>query len=143
MIQSGISYVIRGSFKTEAFARCLLNNIVLYCIATEKRYAEHHIQTNPVAVPEDRQPRTQTPSPQLAELLLRFETELAFPVNFKKEKRQLVGKADFTLWYDDEDSMGTNLVVVEAKCEGTASLAAGQLIAYMGRISAVRDLASS
>jgi len=39
--------------------------------------------------------------------------------------------------------MGTNLVVVEAKCEGTAGLAAGQLIAYMGRISAVRDLASS
>ena len=143
MIQSGISYVIRGSFKTEAFARCLLNNIVLYCIATGKRYAEHHIQTTPAAVPEDRQPRTQTLSPQPAELLLRFEPELAFPVNFKKEKRHLVGKADFTLWYDDEDSMGTNLVVVEAKCEGTASLAARQLIAYMGRISAVRDLASS
>ena len=39
--------------------------------------------------------------------------------------------------------MGTNLVVVEAKCEGTTSLAAGQLIAYMGRISAVRGLVSS
>ncbi len=86
---------------------------------------------------------TGQPSPQPAELLLRFETELAFPVNLKKEKRQLVEKADFTLWYDDEDSMGTNLVVVEAKCEGTTSLAAGQLIAYMGRISVVRDLASS
>ncbi len=36
-------------------------------------------------------------SPQSAELLLRFEIELAFSVNLKKEKRQLVEKADFTL----------------------------------------------
>ncbi len=35
---------------------------------------------------------------------------------------QLVEKADFTFRYDDEDFVGTNLVVVEVKCEGTASL---------------------
>jgi hypothetical protein len=45
----------------------------------------------------------------------------------------LVGKADYTLWYNDQETMGTNLIVVEAKRKYSAGTAIPQLIAYMGK----------
>ena len=74
-----------------------------------------------------------TPTIEPAHLVLRFETELKFAVTFKNESRMLNGNAEFTLWYDDKESMATNLVVVEAKRRGSIGLAAGQLLAYMGK----------
>lgn len=44
----------------------------------------------------------------------------------------LSGVADYTLWYNSDETLGTNLVVVEAKRSGWVGQAAGQIIAYMG-----------
>lgn len=53
-------------------------------------------------------------------------------VTYKKEMCVLQGIADYSLWYDKDDSMGTNLILIEAKREGMLSMADGQLVAYMG-----------
>lgn len=44
----------------------------------------------------------------------------------------LQGFADYSLWYDKNELMGTNLLLVEAKKKGALSSADGQLVAYMG-----------
>jgi hypothetical protein len=69
----------------------------------------------------------------MAPVNLKFETELKYDVVFKNKPRTLSGIADYTLWYDDNEKMGTNLVVVEAKRLGGASTADEQLFAYMGK----------
>jgi hypothetical protein len=51
-----------------------------------------------------------------------------------KVPRMLSGIADYTLWYNDKESMGTNLVVVVAKKYQSLSEAAKQLVAYMGKL---------
>lgn len=42
------------------------------------------------------------------------------------------GIADYSLWYDKDEPMGTNLILIEAKKRGMLSMADGQLVAYMG-----------
>lgn len=82
----------------------------------------------------DPTPRPTTPTTEPAELSLRFETNLKYRVTYKKETRTLSGLADYTLWYDDTESMGTNLVVVEAKRCQALDEAAAQLVACMGKL---------
>jgi len=47
----------------------------------------------------------------------------------------LTGFADYSLWYDEPKTMGTNLVVVEAKRSGNAGSGEAQCLAYMGRLN--------
>lgn len=68
-------------------------------------------------------------------LILQFETKLNFHVTYKKQSRLLQGIADYTLWYDKDESMATNLIMVEAKRKGAISEAEGQIVAYMGEQS--------
>ena len=82
--------------------------------------------------------RPTTPLPEPASLTLQFETELKFPVSYKNESRILSGVADYTLWYDRYESMGTNLVAVEAKKRWSTGLANAELIAYMGKQHSVK-----
>lgn len=78
--------------------------------------------------------RPSTPDTEPAKLSLRFETRLAFVVTHMREKRTLNGLVDYTLWYDDSEAMGTNLVVVEAKRHMGLREAASQVVAYMGKL---------
>lgn len=127
--------MVNKSPKNEAYARCILNNISVCCVAEEKRFARStaQIDSSIVAITDPTQrPTTTTIEP--AELSLRFETNLKYQVTYKGERRMLCGLADYTLWYDDTESMGTNLVVVEAKRYQTLDEAAAQIVAYMGKL---------
>ena len=68
-----------------------------------------------------------------APLTLRFETPLTSPpVMYKKKRLVINGIADFSLWYDDDETMAINLVCVQMKKEGRVDEANGQVVAYMG-----------
>jgi hypothetical protein len=126
---------VKNSPKNEALARCILNNILLCCVAEEKRLARSTAQIgSSTAASINPTLRPTTPTTEPAELSLRFETSLTYEVTYKKETRTLNGLADYTLWYNDEESMGTNLVVVEAKKSRSLEEAAAQLVAYMGKL---------
>src|SRR5271167_1273630 len=130
-------FVVKKSTKNEAYARCILNSILICCVAEEKRIASSIVQINSstAASVDPTRPSTPTADPaEPADLCLRFETALKYRVIYKKEARTLSGIADYTLWYDDKESMGTNLVVVEAKKYGMMSGAIKQVVAYMGKL---------
>jgi hypothetical protein len=104
-------------------------------MAEEKRLARSTAQIDSsTAVSIDPTLRPITPTIEPVELSLRFETNLKHRVTYKNETRTLSGLADYTLWYDDTESMGTNLIVVEAKRYGAIEEAAAQLVAYMGKL---------
>ena len=125
-------FVTEGSVLNEALAQSEISNLLIICIGEEKRCVlQESEQAKPVLSPQPLG-RPTTPSPEPASLLLQFETRLSHLVTYKKEKRLLHGIADYTLWYDKDEPMGTNLVVVEAKRRGMLSIANGQLVAYMG-----------
>jgi len=95
-----INFVVKGSHKNEAYARCQLNNILTCCVAEEKQQARSTAETysSPGAsINPDPTKRPTTPTTEPAELSLRFETVLKYAVSFKKEKRILNGVADYTL----------------------------------------------
>ena len=92
------------------------------------------VSSSTSACTDPTRPLTPTINPlEPADLCLRFETPLKHQVIYK-EARTLSGIADYTLWYDDKESMGTNLVVVVAKKHQAISEAATQLVAYMGKL---------
>jgi hypothetical protein len=126
---------VNHSPKNEAYSRCIINNILICCVAEEKRLARSTAQIDSsTAASIDPTLRPTTPTTEPAELSLRFETNLKYLVTYKKEARTLSGLADYTLWYDDTESMGTNLVVIEAKRHQALDEAAAQLVAYMGKL---------
>jgi len=130
-------FVVKKSKKNEAYACCILNSLLICCVAEEKRMASSIVQINSSTAASTDPTRPSTPTidpPEPADLCLRFETPLKHRVIYKKEARTLSGIADYTLWYDDKESMGTNLVVVEAKKHQALSEAATQLVAYMGKL---------
>ncbi len=117
----------------EALARSQIHDILIICIGEEKRLALREYN-QPNATPSTQLlARPTTPSSDPAPLLLRFETKLNRLVTYRKEKRVLQGIADYSLWYDKDEPMGTNLILIEAKREGMLSMANGQLVAYMGK----------
>lgn len=117
----------------EALARSQINDILIICIGEEKRLALQEYNRPNAAPSTQLLARPTTPSSNPAPLLLQFETKLNRLVTYKKEKRVLQGIADYSLWYDKDEPMGTNLILIEAKREGMLSMADGQLIAYMGK----------
>jgi len=130
---------VNKSPKNEAYARCVLNNILICCVAEEKRLARSTAQIGSSTVASiDPTLRPTTPTTEPAQLSLRFKTSLKYEVTYKKEIRTLNGLADYTLWYDSTESMGTNLVVVEAKRLQAIEEAAAQLVAYMGKFVLVK-----
>jgi hypothetical protein len=68
----------------------------------------------------------------LSPMALAPETHLELAVTRWGEKKLLTGKADYTLWYDDQ-SIGTNLIVVEAKKADSFSTGVPQCLGYMGK----------
>ena len=127
-----LGYVAGRSASNEAYIRCALNLILVLCIGEEKRRAENvHARDQRTQASLQSPPRLTTPDPP-EPVLLKFETELCHPVEVQGRRKMLVGKADYTLWYNAEETMGTNLIVVEAKRRYSAGTAIPQLIAYMG-----------
>jgi hypothetical protein len=132
-IRKEYSFVTEGSMANEALARTQINDILIICIGEEKRLAFPKDSQPNVAPSTQSLARPTTPSSDAAPLFLRFETKLNRLVTYKNEKRLLQGIADDSLWYDKDESMGTDLVLIEAKRKGMLSVAEGQLVAYMGR----------
>jgi hypothetical protein len=129
-------FVVQQSKKNEAYARCILNSILVCCVAEEKRMASSIVEINSTEASTD-PTRPSTPnadSLERADLCLRFETPLKYRVTYKREARTLSGIADYTLWYDNKESLGTNLIVVEAKRDQAITDAATQLVSYMGKL---------
>src|SRR5262245_44000809 len=133
-------FVTQGLVLNEALARSTVNIILIMCIAEEKLLALGHSQPNltpsdqsslTLSAPSPSRSRTPEPDPDPVPLFLKFETKLSFEVIFKKEKRLLQGFADYSLWYDKDEPMGTNLLLVEAKRKTALDSAEGQLVAYM------------
>jgi hypothetical protein len=135
-----MSYVMGNSDRNEALARASINLALASCIEPEKRLAEKAVEKSigpsnayfqplPPMIELD---RPVTPTKEIKSLNLRFETPLKCLVKYKKQERMLTGYADYSLWYDDED-MGTNLVVVDAKRCGIS--AQPQCLAYMGKLN--------
>ena len=140
-----INYITHRSPVNEAYAWCRLSNTLVSAIAEEKRFAEYQATTESTANTQSTSsstllpPRPSTPR-QVAPVNLKFETELKCNVIFNDRPRGLSGVADYTLWYDNNEKMGTNLVVVEAKRLDEASSADQQLFAYMGKSIAANPL---
>ena len=131
-------FVTDGSLANEALARSQINDILIICIGQEKRLVALLEYGQPDAAPSTpslTRPTTptSTPTSDPAPLILQFEMKLNHLVTFRKEKRLLQGIADYTLWYDKDEPMGTNLILMEAKRGGMLSMADGQLVAYMGK----------
>ncbi|PGG97367.1 hypothetical protein AJ79_09240 [Helicocarpus griseus UAMH5409] len=127
---------------SESYIRCALNLILVSCIAQEKRVIlkereKDLLQSQAFHSSLENQPQTPEPPKPLS---LKYETELSFQVTDHGTKKLLVGKADYSLWYDATETMGANLVVVEAKAKFYAGSAVPQLIAYMGIVHRIRKL---
>jgi hypothetical protein len=90
--------------------------------------------TPPAAASADPVLRPTTPLSGPAQITLQFETEFKYPVKYENQTRMLSGIADYTVWYDSAKSVGTNLIVVEAKRRRLTGGAAGQVLAYMGEL---------
>ena len=117
----------------EALARSQICDILIICIGEEKRLALQEYDRPNAAPSTQLLARPTTPSSDPAPLLLQFETKLNRLVIYKKEKCLLQGIADCSLWCNEDEPMGTNLIIIEAKREGMLSMADGQLVAYMGK----------
>ncbi|KAI9778688.1 MAG: hypothetical protein M1839_007919 [Geoglossum umbratile] len=140
VIQKEADFVMEGSPENEAYTRCRLNNILVCCIAEEKRLtmsknippAAASADIPPTATSADPALRPTTPPSGPVQITLQFETELKYPVKYKNQTRMLSGIADYTVWYDSAECVGTNLIIVEAKRRRLTGEAAGQVLAYMG-----------
>ncbi len=126
-------FVTEGSLANKALARSQINDILIICIGEEKRLALQEYNRPKAAPSTQLLARPTTPSSDPAPLLLQFETKLNRLVTYRKEKRVLQGIADYSLWYDKDEPMGTNLILIEANREGMLSMVDGQLVAYMGK----------
>ena len=126
-------FVTKVPVINEALARASINDILILCIAEEKRLSIGHSQSSLMSSAQSlSRPGTPEPGPDPAPLFLKFETQLSFEVIFNKKKRLLQGKADYSVWYNKDEPMGTNFLLVQAKRPSEFSSAAGQLVAYMG-----------
>ena len=125
-----MNFVTNGSLYNEALTRSRVNIILTTCIAEEKRLALADQQFELVQSASSIRPTTSTV--ESAPLLLQFETKLSFKVTYKKEQRLLQGIADYSLWYDTDEPLAINLIIVEAKREGSIRQAESQVTAYMG-----------
>lgn len=85
-------------------------------------------------------PKPQPSPEEPAQLELLHKTLLSRKITYKGEERTLTSYADYTLHYESQaqGSFGTNLVIVEAKKEGSADTALPQLVSYLGIVSASR-----
>ncbi|MCJ1381522.1 hypothetical protein MMC17_004633 [Xylographa soralifera] len=137
-IKNEYLFVTEGSLENEALARSQINDILIICIGEEKRLALREYNQPNAALSTQSLARPTTPFSDPAPLLLQIKTKLNRLVTYRKEKRILQGIADYLLWYDKDEPMGTNLVLIEAKREGMLSMANGQLVAYMGIVHRTR-----
>lgn len=116
-----ISSILGQDPTNEATCRLRLNAILFDCIKAERALlaspqqarCDEGLSKKPVS--------------------LMLESHLYLEVQFKKSRRLLQGKSDYSVWYDDMD-MATNLVIVQAKTRGVAGSGITQCLAYMGRL---------
>jgi hypothetical protein len=100
--------------ENEAACRMRIDAILVECIGLEQDRAKQNREY------------------AMALISLAAETSLQLDVILKGKKRVVSGRADYTLWYDDH-SLGTNLIIIEAKKQGAYSEGFCQCLGYMGR----------
>jgi hypothetical protein len=114
--------VVGKQSENEPLCRSRLDLILITAVDMEKR----RFQTFYPAASASRFGQTRP-------LVLKFETNLNWEIDYHRERRTLSGRADYSLWYDaDWKDLSSNLAVIEAKREYTLGEAKPQLLAYMG-----------
>lgn len=102
----------------EAACRIRLDVILRDCVRKERIWiSQHRREHNPE---------------NLNKIAVTPETQLTIVVKHGGRDHLLEGLADYTFWYDDK-SMGTSLVVVEAKSRDTFGEGIPQCLAYLGK----------
>lgn len=106
------------SVPNEALTRITLNNLLIFA---------HHFVTS--------QPGTTSSDMKMNDLNLNLNAEGLWrygPAIYKGAKYDLVGRADYSLWYGNEEDVAVSVVIVETK--GTLSVSTGvsQTFGYMG-----------
>jgi hypothetical protein len=80
--------------------------------------------------------RNELITPRVAQYIdeVHFATEkqISQSITYQQAQRHLNGFMDYTLWWGHRDDLETNLVVVEAKALGGASLGMKQALVSMG-----------
>ena len=128
------AFVTQGSVFNEALARSTINRILISCIAEEKRHADSQESQINWILSAQWPSRHITPALDSISLFLQFDTKLNFLVTFKKEKRMLEGFADYSLWYEQYEPMGTNLLFCTGQKEGCAYYSGGSAGSIYGWI---------
>ena len=109
-----------GQRSDEAFPQTIIDQILISALYDESRMENTQKQSS-----------SQADDPAILEL--QHEALLQRQVTFQEEQRLLSGFADYTVWYDSEmkTKFATNLIIIEAKKDGSTDTCLGQLTAYI------------
>ncbi|KFZ17437.1 hypothetical protein V501_01711 [Pseudogymnoascus sp. VKM F-4519 (FW-2642)] len=133
-----------NSLYNEAYTRTILDQIIIGCVYEEniasQRGRSESPPGEPPAVCHSHPPKPQLIIEEPAQLELSHETPLSGEIVFKGEDRILTGFADYSLFYESKskDTLGTNLVIMEAKKTGFSDGALPQLVSYLGIVPTAR-----
>jgi hypothetical protein len=120
--------VIGKDPSNEATCCLRLNAILFDCVIAERDWLESRPSRFSGIVS-----RLSTPPERTPMISLTLESHLSLEVEYKKSRRFLQGKADYSVWYGDGE-MDTNFVIIEAKTTGEAASGQAQCLAYMGKL---------
>jgi hypothetical protein len=111
------AFVMYGSVFNKALMQSKINIIMMLCIDEEKWLVLNQISAHTTLSAQSLSCST-IPTLNVTPIALQFETKLSSLVTFKKEEQIPQGVADYTLCYDGDEQMGTNLILMEAKKKG-------------------------
>ncbi|KAI9783335.1 MAG: hypothetical protein M1839_003869 [Geoglossum umbratile] len=148
VIQREADFVMEGLPENEAYTKCQLNNI--WYVASQRRSVSpcriipHRLQLQLILHIPQLQLILHLPQLQLIphlpqlQLILHYDPTLKYPVKYNNQTWMLGGIVDYTLRYDSAESVGTNLIIMEAKRRRLTGEVAGQVLAYMGIVHRTR-----
>jgi hypothetical protein len=68
--------------------------------------------------------------------LLNLQTEQTWtsePYKYDNQTCKITGRSDYCVWYGEEEDVALNVIIVEAKTPGSASMSERQALSYMGK----------
>ncbi|KAL2801091.1 hypothetical protein BJX66DRAFT_289002 [Aspergillus keveii] len=120
--------VTRGSKDNETKLRSRFDVIFYLTHADTQRSA--YYRNNELITPRVAQ--------HIDEVHFATEKQISQTITYQQAQRHLNGFMDYTLWWGHQDDLETNLVVVEAKALGGASLGMKQALVSMAMIHSAR-----
>lgn len=118
-----LSRILGENAVTEALCRLRINEIMIESVDREQARAWSKIGDE-------------------APVKLNVENHLQLDIYFRGEKRRLNGWSDYNVWYSDQ-TMSTNLVILEAKKRYSHLEGLPQCLTYMGKLFFSMILSSS